>query len=241
MPPPPSQAPACFLARCYDPNPHTQYERPMSDSTTQGNNRRRRNRGGRNRSGQGPRPGSTPRAGHKEPSGFQKFLSLITFGLIGKPKTLPRAAQPQPRSASPARTQSGGSSSSTSAAPRTPREPREPKPRREPASVNPADITTERLYVGNLSYDATESDLFELFSGVGSVRNCEVVVNNRTQRSKGFAFVTMSSVDEARRAVQELSAKDFMGRALQLSGAKPIGAGEGRERREETESASAEA
>ncbi|SKA97972.1 RNA recognition motif. (a.k.a. RRM, RBD, or RNP domain) [Prosthecobacter debontii] len=191
----------------------------MSDTTTQGNNRRRRNRGGRNRSGQGPRPGSTPRAGHKEPTGLQKFLSVISFGLLGKPKALPRAAQPQSRQPQP----SNGSRNES------PRPPREPKPRREPQQVNPADITTERLYVGNLSYDATESDLFELFSGVGSVRNCEVVVNNRTQRSKGFAFVTMSNVEEARRAVQELSGKDFMSRALQLSGAKPIAPGDRRE------------
>jgi len=194
----------------------------MSDNTTQGNNRRRRNRGGRNRpgspSGQSSRPGSTPRAGHKEPSGLQKFLSAISFGLLGKQKSLPRPAPSQPRS-STIRTESS-------------RPPREPKPRRESASVNPSDITTERLYVGNLSYDATESDLFELFSGLGSVRNCEVVVNNRTQRSKGFAFVTMGSVDEARRAVQELGGKDFMNRALQLSGAKPIGSGDSRDQRD---------
>lgn len=198
----------------------------MSDTTTQGNNRRRRNRGGNSRnrpSGQSTRPGSTPRAGHQEPSGLQKFLSAISFGLLGKPKTLPRAAAPAPhaRPASQSPRPESGS-----------RPPREPKPRREPAQANPADITTERLYVGNLSYDATESDLFELFSGVGSVRNCEVVVNNRTQRSKGFAFVTMGSVEEARRAVQELGGKDFMSRALQLSGAKPIGSGEGRDRRD---------
>lgn len=211
----------------------------MSDSTSQGNNRRRRARGSRPRS-QGPRPGSTPRAGHKEPSGLQKFLSAITFGLLGKPKTLPRAAQPQPRSSSaPAPRPQGASSGSRDRDAGSQRTPREPKPRREPASASPADITTERLYVGNLSYDATESDLFELFSGVGSVRNCEVVVNNRTQRSKGFAFVTMSSVDEARRAVQELGGKDFMSRSLQLSGAKPMGAGDSREQREEAESAEA--
>ena len=84
-----------------------------------------------------------------------------------------------------------------------------------------------------MSYDATESDLFELFNGVGSVRNAEVVVNSRTQRSKGFAFVTMDSVDEARRAVSELSGKDFMGRPLQLSGAKPNMRGDGSDSREE--------
>lgn len=211
----------------------------MSDTTTQGNNRRRRNRGGRNRPASGgsqsSRPGSTPRAGHQEPSGLQKFLSAITFGLLGKPKTLPRAAQPQPRSSGIRIDNGGRDSNSRDRSDRgdSSRPPREPKPRREPASVNPADISTERLYVGNLSYDATESDLFELFSGLGSVRNCEVVVNNRTQRSKGFAFVTMGSVDEARRAVQELGGKDFMNRALQLSGAKPIGSSEDRSQRGE--------
>lgn len=210
----------------------------MSDTTTQGNNRRRRNRGGRNRPGtnsQGPRPGSTPRAGHQEPTGLQKFLSAISFGLLGKTKSLPRAATPQPRSTSNSspRSESSGNRENRD---RDSRPPREAKPRREPASVSPADITTERLYVGNLSYDATESDLFELFSGLGSVRNCEVVVNNRTQRSKGFAFVTMGSVDEARRAVQELGGKDFMNRALQLSGAKPIGSGEGRDSRDDDSS-----
>jgi RNA recognition motif-containing protein len=95
-------------------------------------------------------------------------------------------------------------------------------------------VTTERLYVGNLSYDATESDLFELFNGVGSVRNAEVVVHSRTQRSKGFAFVTMATVEEARRAVAELSSKEFMGRPLQISGAKPSNRGD-RDERQETE------
>lgn len=86
--------------------------------------------------------------------------------------------------------------------------------------------------MGNLSYDASESDLFELFNGVGGVRNAEVVVNSRTQRSKGFAFVTMGSVEEARRAVSELHGKEFMGRPLQLSGAKPIGSSGDREQRD---------
>ncbi len=74
--------------------------------------------------------------------------------------------------------------------------------------------------MGNLSYDATESDLFELFSGVGTVKNAEVVCNRRTQRSKGYAFVEMQSLDEAKRAVTELHDKDYMGRKLVVSGAK---------------------
>jgi RNA recognition motif-containing protein len=82
------------------------------------------------------------------------------------------------------------------------------------------EVTSPKLYVGNLSFDATESDLFELFKGVGQVRNAEVVCHKYTQRSKGFAFVQMSTIDEARRAVAELHDKEFLGRKLVVSGAK---------------------
>jgi RNA recognition motif-containing protein len=82
------------------------------------------------------------------------------------------------------------------------------------------EVTTPRLYVGNLSYDAAESDLFELFSGVGTVAHVEIIANKHTQRSKGFGFVQMNSVSEAKRAVEELHDKDYMGRKLVVSGAK---------------------
>ena len=88
---------------------------------------------------------------------------------------------------------------------------------RKPESV---EVTTPRLYVGNLSFDATESDLFELFNGVGHVQNAEVVTYRHNQRSKGFAFVQMQTVDEAKRAVEELHDKEFLGRKLVVSGAK---------------------
>ena len=82
------------------------------------------------------------------------------------------------------------------------------------------EVTSPKLYVGNLSFDAAESDLFELFKGVGQVRNAEVVCHKYTQRSKGFAFVQMTTIEEARRAVQELHDKEFLGRKLVVSGAK---------------------
>jgi len=88
---------------------------------------------------------------------------------------------------------------------------------RKPESV---EVTTPRLYVGNLSFEATESDLFELFNGVGQVQNAEVVTYKHNQRSKGFAFVQMQTVEEAQRAVHELHDKDFLGRKLLVSGAK---------------------
>jgi RNA recognition motif-containing protein len=99
---------------------------------------------------------------------------------------------------------------------REPREQRE-RPARKPESV---EVTTPRLYVGNLSFDASESDLFELFAGVGHVQNAEVVSYRHNQRSKGFAFVQMQTVDEAKRAVAELHDKEFLGRKLVVSGAK---------------------
>ncbi|HEY5706615.1 MAG TPA: RNA-binding protein [Terrimicrobiaceae bacterium] len=84
------------------------------------------------------------------------------------------------------------------------------------------EVSSPRIYVGNLSFDATEGDLFELFNGVGSVQNVEIVSNKHTQRSKGFAFVQMQSIDEAKRAVAELHDKDYMGRKLVVSGAKAL-------------------
>ena len=92
-----------------------------------------------------------------------------------------------------------------------------PRPARKPEAV---EVTSPRLYVGNLSFDATESDLFELFNGVGHVQNAEVVSYRHNQRSKGFAFVSMQTVDEAKRAVEELHDKEFLGRKLVVSGAK---------------------
>ena len=88
---------------------------------------------------------------------------------------------------------------------------------RKPEAV---EVTSPKLYVGNLSYDASESDLFDLFKGVGSVKNAEIVIHKYNEKSKGFGFVTMTTTDEAKRAVFELHDKEFMGRKLVVSGAK---------------------
>ncbi len=185
------------------------YQNRDNNNSGGGSNRRRRPRRDNDRPDRGERTGgneTVPRPSRREePSFMQKILGF--FGL-GKSKSNARPQKPTSGRAPTTRTTDA-------------RTPREPKPRREHTAPNPADVTTDRLYVGNLSYDAAESDLMELFNGVGTVRNAEVVVNSRTQRSKGFAFVTMGSLEEARRAVVELSNKDFMGRPLQLSGAKP--------------------
>jgi RNA recognition motif-containing protein len=88
---------------------------------------------------------------------------------------------------------------------------------RKPEAV---EVTSPKLYVGNLSYDASESDLFDLFKGVGVVKNAEIVTHKYNEKSKGFGFVTMTTTDEAKRAVTELHDKEFMGRKLVVSGAK---------------------
>jgi RNA recognition motif-containing protein len=95
------------------------------------------------------------------------------------------------------------------------------------------EVSSPRIYVGNLSFEATEGDLFELFSGVGSVQNVEIVSNKHTQKSKGFAFVQMQTIDEAKRAVAELHDKDYMGRKLVVSGAKAVDEKRGERRHSE--------
>ncbi len=97
------------------------------------------------------------------------------------------------------------------------------QPVRTPRPPVCLEVTSPRLYVGNLSYDATESDLFALFNCVGKVQNAEVVSHKNSHRSKGFAFVQMQSIDDAKRAVAELHDREFMGRKLLVSGARPEG------------------
>ena len=140
------------------------------------------------------RPKSTPRA----PAPLTLWDKIVPFFSGGDPP-ITRVEQPR--------------NGSTATSPRPERE----RTSRKPESV---EVTTPRLYVGNLSFEATESDLFELFNGVGEVQNAEVVTYKHNQRSKGFAFVQMNTVEEAQRAVTELHDKDFLGRKLLVSGAK---------------------
>ncbi|MEY2598661.1 MAG: hypothetical protein RLZZ142_920 [Verrucomicrobiota bacterium] len=165
-----------------------------------------RRRGPRRRRPQdGERPAYTPAP---KPTLLQRILAFFGFG----PK---KKAYPAYEGGS-----KGGSSSQSSPAKASGPQgtvPSTQRPARKPEAI---EVTTPKLYVGNLSFDASESDLSELFNGVGGVRNAEVVTHRDTQKSKGFGFVTMNSVDEAKRAVTELHDKEFMGRHLVVSGAK---------------------
>ena len=70
-----------------------------------------------------------------------------------------------------------------------------------------------KLYVGNLSFDTTDNDLEQLFSGAGTVQSVNIISDRDTGRSRGFGFVEMSSADEANKAIAEFNGKDFAGPA----------------------------
>jgi RNA recognition motif-containing protein len=78
-----------------------------------------------------------------------------------------------------------------------------------------------KLYVGNLSYDTTSSDLEQLFGQHGTVQSAEVIQDRDTGRSKGFGFVQMGNDEEAQSAITALSGHDHDGRALTVNEAKP--------------------
>lgn len=78
-----------------------------------------------------------------------------------------------------------------------------------------------KLYVGNLTFDTTDQDLRELFEQHGKPTEIALVTDRETGRSRGFAFVTMSSADEGNAAIAALEGKDFQGRNLTVNEARP--------------------
>jgi len=79
----------------------------------------------------------------------------------------------------------------------------------------------KKLYVGNLSYDLTDSDLQNLFAPHGAVQSAQVIVDRDTSRSKGFGFVEMSSGEQAQAAIAALNGQEVNGRALTVNEARP--------------------
>jgi hypothetical protein len=217
-----------------------------------GRKRRRRNRGGQNRNpqsqspqqgarpqgqgrpaNQGPRPSRRPQP--VKLTWWQKLLKAI--GLYKEPA---KPVRPQrERTERPERTERVES----------PKKERPSQPVKSNVRVargaeghqkrdterERGPVESPRLYVGNLSYDVSESDLTDLFKGIGGVRNIEIVYNRNTHRSKGYGFVEMLHVDDAKRAVEVLHDQFFMGRKLNVSGAKSKGQDEREDRDEERE------
>lgn len=77
------------------------------------------------------------------------------------------------------------------------------------------------MYVGNLSFDATELEIRELFSEFGAVNEISIVLDRDTRRSRGFAFVTMNTTDGMSAAINGLDGKSWQGRPLAVNEARP--------------------
>jgi hypothetical protein len=200
--------------------------RNRSNNPNRNRNRSRGSQGGSQRSNN---PNQNPQSQH------EKFVSRIPvkltlwqklkkmFGLYKEPDT--KKQQAHKGGAKPATTpyktntpQQREPRSHTRDARKEPTRESRPPRERKPAAIH--DVESTRLYLGNLSYETTESDLEELFKGVGPVRSVEVVYNKHTHKSKGYGFVEMLRIDEAKRAVEVLHDQPFMGRNLVVSGAK---------------------
>ena len=187
----------------------------------------RRRRGGRGRSSHGGfhgenrvySNGGSSTAPKKKESALSKLLGWL--GLGGK-KAKPEVKQPFRSSAGTSRPDFKEREPRAERAERPRREDRPPK-----ADPTPQEIVSPKLYVGNLAYEAAESDLFDLFSKVGAVKNVEVAMDRHANRSKGFGFVEMETLETAKAAAAKLNRTDFMGRQIVVSGAKvdkrPIG------------------
>jgi RNA recognition motif-containing protein len=78
-----------------------------------------------------------------------------------------------------------------------------------------------KLYVGNLAFRTTSQELQDLFAQAGTVQSASVVEDRETGRSRGFAFVEMSTNAEAEAAIEQFNGKDLGGRALKVNEAKP--------------------
>ncbi len=199
--------------------------------------RRRRSRGGRrHNNNKQPQENSSTHQRHKatKPQGLLGWLKKL-FGLSPKEQTKSqRTEQNQNREHS---RQRNGS-------PNNRREHRENRDSKQTAktssdstTTNPAttkttsnvrrkaellEVTTPRLYVGNLSYDISESDLFDLFSQAAKVRNVEIARDRESEKSKGFGFVEFASVEDAKAAQAKLNEYELAGRPLLVSGAKAL-------------------
>lgn len=257
------------------PTTPTHMSNAPANSRNQGDQqRRRRNRGGKNRRGnQSGNPNQQPQAHSREFSPgrdtrgqgqnrrpnqpantpprkyapakltwWQKFLKLI--GLYKEPARQDRrparqpdtpAAQQEPRVKSNTRNlrSADAEAGQASTPPRTRDQEGSRRPERRGGDRN--SVESPRVYVGNLSYDVTEADLQDLFKGIGGVRNVEIVYNRATHRSKGYGFVEMLHMDEAKRAVEILHDQPFMGRPMTVSGAKSKGLDEREDREDRDE------
>ncbi len=173
----------------------------------QGARRRRHNNRNNNRRHRMPRPESAP---EKKPSFISRVLSFFGFGKKKDKKADRKQGERKPRTKAPENVRIAKGSANRTGNPAA-------RGKRRATSVPPT--KNSRLYVGNLSYEATESELEDLFKGFGHVRSVEIIYNPRTYKSKGYAFVEMVNMDDAKRAAEVLHGQPFMGREMMVSAA----------------------
>jgi cold-inducible RNA-binding protein len=82
-------------------------------------------------------------------------------------------------------------------------------------------MPNNKLYVGNLTFNASEHDLREIFSEAGEVSETAIITDKTTGQSRGFAFVTMADEAGAKKACEKFDNRDFLGRQLTVSIARP--------------------
>jgi RNA recognition motif-containing protein len=90
----------------------------------------------------------------------------------------------------------------------------------------------KKLYVGNLSYSATEAELRELFSEVGTVVSVNLISDRETGKPRGFAFVEMQTDEDAAAAIEELNGRELRARNITVAEARPPKGRPGGDRRE---------
>jgi hypothetical protein len=206
-----------------------------------GRNRNRQNEGNENRGDRGERGERTSNRGDRGERGprpprkeykpapltlWQKILKAI--GLYKEPVRPPRPERKESvrfEEGPPREVKSNTRNARQPGAEGPPQKRERPErqergERGERRSSERTEVAGSRIYLGNLSYETTEEDLKDLFKGVGTVRNVEIVYNRRTHKSKGYGFVDMLNTEEARRSVEVLHDQFFMGRKLVVSGAK---------------------
>ena len=77
------------------------------------------------------------------------------------------------------------------------------------------------IYVGNIPYTVSEEDLRQAFEEFGTVTSTSIIIDKMTGRSRGFAFVSMESAEDGRRAIEEMNGREWMGRVLAINEARP--------------------
>ena len=202
-------------------------EAMTTENSTKDKGQSRRPRGGGRRSNNRSKNGSRSRRGstrnnsnrrrksNAQPKKKSLWDMLLAFFGLGDKKGKSKSNG----SAKTRGSRAGKNGRSASSSDKESRARPEAKPRTPRTEQEPVEVTSPKLYVGNLAYDLAESDLFDLFSNAGSVKNVEIV-RDRNSNSKGFGFVEMQSLDTAKEAVEKYNRHDFMGRQLVVSGAK---------------------